>query len=195
MANSPELSEGRFSFNQFVVSFSLSLHLVHLPLLFLFLPFCPLPLSGNKAAFSFQSCPSIVGSGVRIQWSCRCPLPSPGPTNTFYSVSVFLFVPRVFFRLLVCFSPGSALACRRFCKTSCPVTVAGLVLCHDAVFGWSLSPSSSFLLSFLLSTTSARMQSRTVYSPASPPPCQLPQECPATRIAGLANCLTLTFCG
>jgi len=73
MANSPELSEGRFSFNQFVVSFSLSLHLVHLPLLFLFLPFCPLPLSGNKAAFSFQSCPSIVGSGVRIQWSCRCP--------------------------------------------------------------------------------------------------------------------------
>ena len=64
MAKSPELSEGRFSFNQFVVSFSLSLHLVHLPLLFIFLSFCPLPLSGNKAAFFFQSCPSIVGSGV-----------------------------------------------------------------------------------------------------------------------------------
>jgi len=37
--------------------------------------FCPLPLSGNKAAFSFQSCPSIVGSGIRIQWSCRCRRP------------------------------------------------------------------------------------------------------------------------
>jgi len=56
-------------------SVNLSLHLVFLLLLFLILPssFCPLPLSGNKAAFSFQSCPSIVGSGVRIQWSCRCP--------------------------------------------------------------------------------------------------------------------------
>jgi len=64
MAYSPELRAGFPSMcrqlpSVFISSFS----------------FCPVPLSGNKAAFSFQSCPRIVGSGVRIQWSCRCRRP------------------------------------------------------------------------------------------------------------------------
>ena len=138
-------------------SVSLSLHLVHLLLLFPFLSL--LPLSGNKAAFSFQSCPSIVGSGVRIQWSCRCPLPPPlAPPILSTQSQSFFSSPES--------SSGFSSAFRRlgfssvvgFVRLLVSATVFSLVLCHDAVFGWSVRPSS---VTPFLDSAIWRMQSPT----------------------------------
>jgi len=110
---------------------------------------------------SSSFCPSLCqvtrqlfpSSLVRVLWAVAFEYNSPvdavppsGPTNTFYSVSVFLFFPRVFLRVLVCFSPGSTFFSRRFFRLLVR-TVFSLVLCHDAVFGWSDRPASSILLS------------------------------------------------
>jgi len=131
-------------------SVNLSLHLVHLLLLFLILPssFCPLPLSGNKAAFSFQSCPSIVGSGVRIQWSCRCPPPPPplAPPILSPQSQSFFSSPESSSGFSSAFRPARLSSVVGFVRLLVR-TVFSLVLCHDAVFGWSLGPSSSFPLS------------------------------------------------
>jgi len=124
-------------------SVNLSLHLVHLLLLFLILPssFCPLPLSGNKAAFSFQSCPSIVGSGVRIQWSCRCPLPPPlAPPILSTQSQSFFSSPESSSGFSSAFRPARLSSVVGFVRLLVR-TVFSLVLCHDAVFGWSDRPS------------------------------------------------------
>jgi len=96
---------------------------------------------------------------------------------------------------------GSRLLCARlgflqssvlFAFLSAQSSVSSFVMMRSLVGPMVPPPPFPFLLQ---STTSARMQSRTVYSPASSPPCQPPQECPARRIVGLATCLTLTFSG
>lgn len=145
-----------------------------------------LPLSGNKAAFSFQSCPSIVGSGVRIQWSCRCPL-LPPPILSTQSQS-FFSVPEFSSGFSSAFRPARLSSVVGFVRLLVR-TVFSLVLCHDAVFGWSRRPSFPLLL--LFSTTIFRIQPRTVHSRASSPPSQRPLECRARRIEGLSTCLTL----
>jgi len=124
-------------------SVNLSLHLVHLLLLFLILQssFCPLPLSGNKAAFSFQSCPSIVGSGVRIQWSCRCPPPPLAPPILSPQSQSFFSSPESSSGFSSAFRPARLSSVVGFVRLLVR-TVFSLVLCHDAVFGWSHGPSS-----------------------------------------------------
>ena len=105
MAYSREL-RASFPFQPFVVGFPQSSSRVHL---LLRSTFCPsVPLFGNKAPFSVSSCPRIVGSGVRIQCSCRCHIPTLPPPNTFSSVSVFLFFP-----LPASLLQGSRLLCAR----------------------------------------------------------------------------------
>lgn len=104
--------------------------------------FCRLPLSGNKAAFSFQSCPSIVGSGVRIQWSCRCPpslLPLAPPILSTQSQS-FFSSPESSSGFSSAFRPARISSVVGFVRLLVR-TVFSLVLCHDAVFGWSDRPS------------------------------------------------------
>ena len=184
-------------------SVSLSLHLVHLLLPFLFLS--QLPLSGNKAAFSSQSCPSIVGSGVRIQWSCRCP-----SLHQYFLLRLSLsFLPPSLLQ-------GSRLLCARlgflqssvlFAFLSAQSSVSSFVMMRSLV-GPVVPPFPFF---FLFSVSSLRLQehvtmsfvdeekvdegddwTRPVHSPASPPPSQRPQECRARRIEGLSTCLPST---
>jgi len=152
--------------------------------------FCRLPLSGNKAAFSFQSCPSIVGSGVRIQWSCRCP-PS---LHQYFLLSLSLsFLPpsllqgsRLLFARLG-FLQSSVLSAFLSAQSS----VSSFVMMRSLV-GPIVPPFPLLLLS---STTIFRIQPRTVHSRASSPPSQRPLECRARRIEGLSTCLTLRFSG
>jgi len=100
-----------------------------------------LPLSGNKAAFSFQSCPSIVGSGVRIQWSCRCPLPPHlAPPILSTQSQSFFSVPEFSSGFSSAFRPARLSSVVGFVRLLVR-TVFSLVLCHDAVFGWSRRPS------------------------------------------------------
>ena len=92
------------------------------------------------SSFSSSFCPCrplcqvtrqlFPSSLVRVLWAVAFeyngPVDAPSllwQTSTQYflrSVSVFLFFPRVFFRVLVCFSPGSAFFSRLFCPPSCP---------------------------------------------------------------------------
>jgi len=149
-----------------------------------------LPLSGNKAAFSFQSCPSIVGSGVRIQWSCRCPPPSPLWLHQYFLLSLSLSF------LSLSFLQGSRLLFARlgFLQSSvlsaflsAQSSVSSFVMMRSLV-GPVVPPFPLLLLS---STTIFRIQPRTVHSRASSPPSQRPLECRARRIEGLSTCLTL----
>lgn len=156
--------------------------------------FCPCrPLCQvTRQLFPSSLVASIVGSGVRIQWSCRCPLP---PLANIHSILSTLSLSLSF--LPPSLLQGSRLLFARlgFLESSVlstflyPRTVFSLVLCHDAVFGWSHSPSSSS--SFFFSIFG--MQSRTVHSPASSLSCPPPQECPARRTEGLSTCLTLSW--
>ena len=137
MAKSRELRAGSPFIS--LSSVNLSLHLVHLLLLFPFLSL--LPLSGNKAAFSFQSCPSIVGSGVRIQWSCRCPLPPPlAPAILSTQSQSFFSSPESSSGFSSALRPARLSSVVGFVRLLVR-TVFSLVLCHDAVFGWSDRPS------------------------------------------------------
>ena len=150
MAKSRELRAGSPFIS--LSSVNLSLHLVHLVLLFLILPssFCPLPLSGNKAAFSFQSCPSIVGSGVRIQWSCRCRRPLWLHQYFLLCLSLSFLPPESSSGFSSALRPARLSSVVGFVRLLVR-TVFSLVLCHDAVFGLSDRPSSSILLSPFLS--------------------------------------------
>jgi len=68
-----------------------------------------------------------------------------GSTNTFYSVSVFLFFPPSS-GFSSAFRPARLSSVVGFVRLLVR-TVFSLVLCHDAVFGLSDRPSSSILLS------------------------------------------------
>lgn len=129
-------------------------------------PFHPQPPPGPSPPSLFLSRCKVTrqlfpSSLVRVLWAVAFeyngPVDAPLWLHQYFLLSLS-FLPRVFFRVLVCFSPGSAFFRRRFCRPSCP-HVFSLVLCHDAVFGWSDGPSSSILL--LSSTTIACMQSQT----------------------------------
>jgi len=139
MAYSPELRAGFPSMcrqlpSVFISSFS----------------FCPVPLSGNKAAFSFQSCPRIVGSGVRIQWSCRCCRPLWLHQYFLLCLSLSFLPPESSSGFSSAFRPARLSSVVGFVRLLVR-TVFSLVLCHDAVFGLSDRPSSSILLSPFLS--------------------------------------------
>jgi len=139
MAYSPELRAGFPSMcrqlpSVFISSFS----------------FCPVPLSGNKAAFSFQSCPRIVGSGVRIQWSCRCRRPLWLHQYFLLCLSLSFLPPESSSGFSSAFRPARLSSVVGFVRLLVR-TVFSLVLCHDAVFGLSDRPSSSILLSPFLS--------------------------------------------
>merc|ERR1712037_89157 len=111
MANNSLSSRGQVFHES---SVSLSLHLVHLLL----------PSSFCRSCLCQVTRQLFPPSLVRVLWAVAFeyngPVDAPPSTNTFYSVSVFLFFPRVFFRVLVCFAPGSAFFSRRFCSPSCP---------------------------------------------------------------------------
>ena len=142
MACSREL-RASFPFQPFVVGFPQSSSRVHL---LLGSTFCPsVPLFGNKAPFSVSSCPRIVGSGVRIQCSCRCHIPTLPPPNTFSSVSVFLFFPL----------PASLLQGSR-------LLFAGSAFLPSSVLSGFLSAPQSSVSSFVMM--------RSLVGPYVPPP-------------------------
>merc|ERR1719458_434491 len=146
----------------------------------------PILSTPSQSFFSSpQSCPSIVGSGVRIQWSCRCP-----SLHQYFLLRLSLsFLPPSLLQ-------GSRLLCARlgflqssvlFAFLSAQSSVSSFVMMRSLV-GPVVPPFPLLLLIF-------RIHPPTVHSPASSPPSQRPQVCRARRIEGLSTCLTLRFSG